>query len=203
MNSTLSMRSIPPTLSSNFQSIFIIRNKIEQNSVCLKFLTFILDRWLVRINPAADQVLSISALLAGIQCTIRTIFDSIGKVFCLSAQKLHRSKCKIVSNDYLIWKPNLNHELFLSSSHWTDQLPRDHSAANSELAASLFVERWHETVNAITDWASKCLMNLSLVHLSVKLFSKIILTSFTKQPYLISITDHIQINIILNSLTGR
>ena len=149
MNSTLSMRSIPPTLSSNFQSIFIIRNKIEQNSVRLKFLTFILDRWLVRINPTADQVLSISALLAGIQCTIRTIFDSIGKVFCLSAQKLNRSKCKIVSNDYLIWKPNLNHELFLSSSHWTGQLPRDHSAANSELAASLFVERcrWHETVN--------------------------------------------------------
>ena len=149
MNSTLSMRSIPPTLSSNFQSIFIIRNKIEQNSVCLKLLTFILDRWLVRINPAADQVLSISALLAGIQCTIRTIFDSIGKVFCLSAQKLNWSKCKIVSNDYLIWKPNLNHELFLSSSHWTDQLPRDHSTANSKPAVFLFVYKCSITLSLI------------------------------------------------------
>ena len=86
------------------------------------------------------------------------------------------------------------HELFLSFSHWTDQFPRDHSTANSEPAAFLFVERWHVTVNAITDWASKCVMTLSFVYLPVKLF-KIILTSFTNQPYLISLTDYIEIKV--------
>ena len=52
------------------------------------------------------------------------------------------------------------HELFVRSSHWTDRVPRDHSAANSEPAVFLFV------------W--KCLMILSLIYLPVKLF-KIIL----------------------------
>ena len=62
------------------------------------------------------------------------------------------------------------HELFLRSSHRAERFPRDHSVANSETAVPLFVERLHATVNAITDWASKCFMTLSFIYLSVKLF---------------------------------
>ena len=51
------------------------------------------------------------------------------------------------------------------------------------------------TVNAISDWACKCFMTLSLVYLSVNLFNKIILTSFTKQPYLILMTDKIEMRV--------
>ena len=62
------------------------------------------------------------------------------------------------------------HELFLRSSHRAERFPRDHSVANSETAVPLFVKRLHATVNAITDWASKCFMTLSFIYLSVKLF---------------------------------
>ena len=74
------------------------------------------------------------------------------------------------------------HELFLRSSHRAERFPRDHYVANSETAVPLFVERLHATVSAITDWARKCFMTLSFICLSVKLFNKITLTSYTKQP---------------------
>ena len=70
------------------------------------------------------------------------------------------------------------HELFVRPSHWTDRVPRDHSAANNEPAAFLLVERWHVTVNAITDWASKCVMTLSFVYLPVKLFKNKVSSHF-------------------------
>ena len=65
-------------------SIFFVGNKIIvfRTKQCIFEILNIHARSLTRIKPAADQVLSISALLAGIQCTILTMFESIGKVFC-------------------------------------------------------------------------------------------------------------------------
>lgn len=125
------VRLLDPSTVSMYLSIFLVGNKLiifrtKQGTFKIPN-TFIRDLWLDKIKPAADHVLSFSALLAGMQCTILTIIDSIGKVFFLSAQNLKRLNTWTVK-----FFPQLNLPANICSTLLT-KVPRNHQQSFCEL----------------------------------------------------------------------